>query len=333
MFGFTKDLPHEKYLEFLNRHGQEYADSYLKNMDVSYHANVSRITNSIISQIISNEEMDEPAIFDLASGPEMLRTYADEDLQNDIFSTDINKHHFTNLKFNERTNFVSSVLDLPLPAKIADVANMSLAIHNMPYLPGKANFERLRALFEMIEILKIGGVGVITFDYSLKWRDFESLKEMLEILGVEILEDYTGEVIDGNFKVNVLAFRKSEEPEIDEENISERFNSIKDLCSDLGDGLKFVESKERRKIKKGIINNFSLNGTIYEVVHNEYDKSLIKEIGEFKKDFQNMLTAHKSLDNFGESEMKSKKMLKIKMGKKWKVYRRSEINNSFVELV
>lgn len=89
---------------------------------------------------------------------------------------------------------------------------------------------------------------------------------------------------------------------------------------------------EIKKIKTRIIESFSLNDQTFGIEHNDYDLNLLREAGEFTEDFQEMTSKYQDVKNFPSEELKEKRMLRIRMGKKIKVYRRSKINNGFVEL-
>jgi len=100
IYGHVKELGEEDFRKFLARYDKDYADSYADLAGSrSYQANVSRLSGSIIKEMVQEkkQEVQKVRILDMASGPEVLRRHAVEDLAPNVISIDINRQHFNGI--------------------------------------------------------------------------------------------------------------------------------------------------------------------------------------------------------------------------------------------
>jgi hypothetical protein len=95
-FGATKEIGEDKFIGFLEKYGEEYAE-YCADMGTrGFQSNTARFVTALIKQYQKEKGIEDTlTVLDVASGPEMLRKRMNKDDAENLYSLDINKNHFT----------------------------------------------------------------------------------------------------------------------------------------------------------------------------------------------------------------------------------------------
>jgi len=277
IFSYVKEMGQKDFLKFLEVFGREYTDCYLDIGGRSYQGNNSRVSATLLDKMIAERNQDKNSIkiLDIASGPEMLRLHSKEDIEKNIFSLDINRHHFEKSESGRAT--VGSFLKLPFANSSMEYVNLGFALDYTNFVPSQGKYERLEVLQEMHRVLKERGRAVITIVHNRDFKNEEGFKDIIASLGFRIVEKYTGRAKSGQqyrSLVVTLKKEKTEEKTIDE--ITEGLNK-KQLA-----GLKFLENKKSKlRDSRHIIDRFKLNEEEYDIEFNAQDKRALEEQGKY----------------------------------------------------
>ncbi len=287
IWGYVKELGEPDFAKFLTRYGREYADCYTDLSSRSYQANAARLSASIIAQLAKdrNQAPQDIKILDIASGPEMLRRHVPNGYEDQVFSLDINRHHFEQ---PGGARMIGSFLQLPVADKAVDFANLSMALHYTSYLPSKQNFERVQLLQELNRVLKNGGQGVVLNIYSWGLRNPDTFNAAVEKMGFKIVEDYTGRAQAGhNFDAGLITLEKT----------ADCTQNTKELMETFGTEGRNAFKSARRNVSlrdsRKFVTEFVINGTrqIKSVFNSKdqeiYDEeqALLSEMDGVKADF------------------------------------------------
>lgn len=205
-FRYLQNRGEAEFMDFVDRHGENYADKYTENWEGTYSANNGRFVAGLI-EVLKEEGIVKGTQFaDVACGPLVFEnTYGLMDPKAQITNFDANpyildagvdlirkrKHN----PYYEPTKKVCPMTKLDAKDGSYDVVNCASALHYLGQ-KGKKNIdkhERAKALIEMNRILKQGGVMVLTLPQIVCSDDeFDSFKKEMMNFGFEVLGDYTG---------------------------------------------------------------------------------------------------------------------------------------------
>ncbi|HRH31919.1 MAG TPA: SNF2-related protein [bacterium] len=326
MFVLGKDIGEERFKEFVDRFGKEYAEGYKTAGARSYQANVNRFAGGLIETFIEDREQQphEIKILDIPSGPEMLRRHGSAKLANSIVSVDLNKEHFADA---EGEHAVGSFTSLPYEDGTFDYLNCALGLHYTSYRPTKDDYERVRAFQEMNRVLKIGGRVVINEMFSLQFRDAEKFTRIAELLGFSVVNEYTGSVEAGsNYRSNVVTLEKKE-------NALHDLKDIKRImeAEGLRAGLKWkIDTKIKLKDSRKIITSYEINGKSVECTPNAEDQSVIIEERRITTDGEALRDLHGNIPSIPREEVIDNKFIRIRPKTRYVLFKSLSSGNGAV---
>ncbi len=308
IFTYVREMGEAKFKSFLDRHGEEYANCYTELGSRTYQANNARVTSSIMAEMIREKGIDaaELRILDIASGPEMLRRHLPEDLQDSVVSIDINRHHFDD---EPGMKVVGSFTALPVKDGSMDYANLALALHYTRLIPSQQEYERLQVLTEMNRVLKPGGRGTISMIFNIELKDEDKTRKVMQELGFEIVEEYTGEAVSGNnYRSHIFTLEKTGDiPEMQEKR---DINTLAErIGADTLDGLKLKKDKVSKiKDSRKIITDTTLSTSIgtrkVDIQFNARDQKVFDEEQAVLKEGRALKSLYQRLENIPEAELK-----------------------------
>jgi SNF2 family DNA or RNA helicase/ubiquinone/menaquinone biosynthesis C-methylase UbiE len=326
-FGATKEIGEDKFMGFLEKYGEEYAEYYADMGTRGFQANTARLVTALIKRYREEKGLHgEITILDVASGPEMLAKKVPENEKDNVFSLDINSAHF---KEGTGRQVVAGFTALPIRDSSVDYLNMSLAIHYSTFRPSKKEFERLEVFGEIARVLKVGGRATINLVYSLEWKNKKELGELLEKLGLKIVEACTGTATSGsNFASECLTFEKREDV-----NLKEKLQQLQDGDYELLKGLK-LSTQSTRKLKKSqeVTNRFSLNGKIFEANLNQEDVRLLVEQEHIQEEGKLLIQEYGDAGSIPKRELLKRSILRYVSGSKYKLVKKSSYTKTFIHM-
>jgi SNF2 family DNA or RNA helicase/ubiquinone/menaquinone biosynthesis C-methylase UbiE len=317
IYGHVKEVGEEDFRKFLARYDKDYADSYADLAGSrSYQANVSRLSGSIIREMIQEKGQREAAVrvLDMASGPEVLKRHTDEELAQSVISIDINRQHFNSA---EGKKAIGSFVHLPIADKSVDYANLSLALHYTSFAPSKNNYERLEIFKEANRVLTIGGRATISMIYSLSLTDDPIFEETMGKLGLKVVREYTGDVSSGkNFQTQVITLEKVQDCPSD----------TKTLAKEIGPqgvkALKFKKTDVSLRNSKKIIKNFLLGERSIDVRLNAADQMVLAEEEQLTTEMENLKQRFGKIEEIPKSEIYRSGFSRIFNGKRYVLFKR-----------
>lgn len=319
-FSAGKGMGEKEFKEFLKKHGEDYANSYMEMGSRTYQGNNSRAAATIIGKIMEKSGLNkkDARILDIASGPEMLKNHSPEEMQKSIFSTDINPRHFIK---NGGRAFSSSFLNLPIRDESFDFINLALAMHYTKFVPSKKIFESLKLLEECNRTLKTGGVAIVSEMYNLEFKNEEKFREIVDLLGFEIMEDYSGVVSSGeNFEANFVALRKKRNSKL----------NVDEVSKDVFEGLKFVRNEKKIRNSRMMIGKFSINGKDVEVDFNENDRAIFEKEQEIIKKAREIIKEYGKIETIPKEKVVENDFSRVCIGKNYSLFKRIENGGGFV---
>ena len=310
MFSYNKEIGEEKFREFLQKHGEEYADCYLDLGNRSYQANANRVAATVLQKLLMENNVNTTIvrILDLASGPEMLKQHIADDLQDRVFSIDINQEHFKKTEGDKRV--VGSILQTPFAPSSFDYVNLALALHYTDFAPTKGKYARLGSLMEASRILKVGGKAVISLIYSMELADMEKFAEVADMLGFKVVGDYSGSVETGkayNSQLITLEKVRNTDSDISAEDLSDT------MTKEQNESLKFSKNKRGLKDSRQVITSFNLNGQAIEIRLNTKDQKVWEEEHAIKKLGKELKNQYGSIQDVPKSEVVNNGFVRLKI--------------------
>jgi ubiquinone/menaquinone biosynthesis C-methylase UbiE len=326
-FGATKEIGEDKFIAFLEKYGEEYAEYYADMGSRGFQSNVARFVTSLIKHYKKEKGIEGVlTILDVASGPEMLRKRMNKDDAENLYSLDINKNHFTEQNWRQ---VVAGFTDTQFADNSIDYLNMSLAVHYSSFRPSRGEFERLLVFGEIARVLKVGGRSTINLVHSIEWKNREALKGLLEELGLKVVEDCTGlATLDDRFMSECLTFEKAKEV-----NLQEKIEALQNDTSELLNGLK-IETKGKTKLRKSqeILKNFSLNGKDFEADLNEEDVKLLVEQEHIQEEGGLLIKQYGSVQEIPREELLKRSILRYVSGSNYKLVKKSSYTKAFIRV-
>ncbi len=329
IFAYVKDIGQDKFIDFLRKYAQNYAGAYADLGSRSYQANACRVSGTLIDMFVkeAGQTPENVRIFDIASGPEMLRKHMPDGYESNIYSLDINKHHFNR---DSRDSMVGSFLSLPVKDETFDYANLSLSWHYASFKPSKENLERIEVLAEANRVLKVGGRLVLNNIYSLDLKDDLLFKEAVYALGFDVVQEYTGEVTGGNnylSKVFTLQKRENPGPGMNAEIIA---NAI---GTDHFNGFKFKKRKVELKDTRRVLTEMNIdNGTVDEkgekkhlalnIALNQTDRRTLEEEREITAAGEELKQQYGGIENIPRDVIVENNFIRILVGKNYVLFKK-----------
>ncbi|MEI6587603.1 MAG: SNF2-related protein [Candidatus Moraniibacteriota bacterium] len=319
MFGYTKEIGEKSFAEFLRQHGENYAECYKELGARSYQANTARVSAAIIERISkeAGKNSAELKILDLASGPELLREHSSEEMRKNIFSLDLNVHHFAQSSSGKAV--AGSFANLPFAKKSFDYATLNLAIQESSLVIKEEDYERAKIFYELNQTLRMGGRAAIIFDYSFDYKNSSGFFENIKKLGFEIAESESGEISSGNnYQAKILMVEKVEELETDFDDI------IEDIGKEDARWFKFSEKRTERvslKDTRRIIHSFTLNGESYPIELNKMDRKILEEEQAIIAEAENLRKGRK-IENIPREEIIDNNFCRYFNGTKYVLFKK-----------
>lgn len=315
IFRHVKGIGEKDFTEFLRQYAQSYAGAYTDLGSRSYQANACRVSGTLIDRFV-REAGDNPEnikILDIASGPEMLRKHMPEGYKGNIYSLDINKHHFSE---ESQESMVGSFLHLPIRDESIDYANLSLAWHYTAFSPSKENYERIEVLAEANRVLKKGGRLVLNNIYSRDIKNTQLFEEMVYALGFKIVSNYTGEISEKNYNSHVFTLEKVEYPGMSPQEIAGL------IGKDHYDGLKFVDSNKKLKDSRKVAEEFSINGIKYPMNLNTTDKGILEEEQQITLQGEELKKKYGGIEKIPRDEVVANEFIRLLLGKRYVLFKK-----------
>lgn len=331
IFSYVKEMGEKDFQEFLQTFGREYAECYLDIGSRSYQGNNSRVTATLLEKMIVEREQDmkEVKILDIASGPEMLRRHAQEDLEPRIFSMDINEHHFEGSESGQAA--VGSFLHLPYENESLDYVNMGFALHYTKFLPSRRQFERLEALQEMNRVLKEGGRAIITIVHNLDFKNKEEFNNIASSLGFRVIDEYSGLAESGRqYRSLVITLEKMEsekhQGDLKVED-ADADTSVVVLAAGMSreqlDGLKFVENPDSiLRDSRHVVEEFTLGGQRYAIEFNNRDVATLDEQKRYLAAGEKLIKEHGSIQQIPPDKIIADSFARVLIGKKYILFKK-----------
>jgi ubiquinone/menaquinone biosynthesis C-methylase UbiE len=317
IFSHVREIGEEDFKKFLDQFAREYADCYLELGSRSYQANANRVSGALIDRMMSDRGRGpQVKILDAASGPEMLRRHAPENIRERIVSMDINAVHFETPGSSQRV--VGSYLKMPFENDSFDYANLALAWHYTNFVPSQGKLDRLQMLQEMNRVLKPGGRTVINMIYSLELGDPDAFDKAIDAFGFRVVKDYSGEVVVGEtYKSKVLVLEKTRQIEVEfDDTVAE----LKE--GDLLKAFKFKRNDKRLRDSRGVITEFSVGGKDVVIPLNKEDRQVFDEEQETLRVGRALKKNYGSIEDIPRSEIIDRGFTRIHNGKRYVLFHR-----------
>lgn len=321
IYGYVKEIGEDKFLEFLSKYGQDYANAYADLTGArSYQANMARLSGSVIKDMIDSQGKapHDVRILDLASGPEILQRHVVDELSGSVYSLDINPRHFT----QPGKKMTGSISKIPVADGAVDYVNLSLGLHYTRWAPSRGNFERLETLMEINRVLSVGGRATIGMIHSLKLNDGSELRDTLGKLGFKVIDGYTGNVSNGkSFDTQLLTLEK----------ITHITDDVTRLASAVdAKTLKFTKNEAGLSETRKIATQFNINGTMVPVHLNTLDQKVLKEEEESVLQMETLQKNYGGIERIPEDKIVSQGFSRVFNGKRYVLFRRLNTDPSAV---
>lgn len=276
IYGHVKEIGEEEFVEFLSDWGSDYAEAYSDLGSRSYQANASRLAGTLIDQFRTQrgQSATSTRVLDVASGPEMLKKHISDEMAPNVYSVDINQHHFE--AEGSPLRALGSFKDLPIANESMDYVNMSMALHYSRFTPSRVNdknrYERLEIIQEMNRVLTPGGRAVLSLMYSLDFKNQAAFEKVIAKCGFEIVDEFSGDATSGDvFKARVITLQKNADCEQDTQALVSAIGSVN------LQGLKFAKVDAKLKDSRKIATNFDLDGQQINANLNATDQQVYSE--------------------------------------------------------
>ncbi len=322
-FGHTKELGEEKFADFIEIYGKEYAKGYGELGVRSYQANANRVSGTVLHHMIrgGRESLDEIKILDVASGPEMLKRHIDERYKDKIVSVDVNPHHFT--QGESETCVVGSWTALPFDARSFNYVNLSLALDQASFIPSKGKSERVEVLKELNRVLKVGGKAVISMIYSVDFKDDVGFQSAISKLGFRMVDDFCGEVSSGSrYSSHLVVLEKMDDVEIESEEKVTGEDLLSLLSTQEREGIKLVQKDSRVRDTRKILTSFEINGRKERIQLNGLDKLVLAEEEDITVQGENLKKLFTRIEAIPPKLIEENGFVRIRVGNKHVLFKK-----------
>lgn len=337
MFREIREIGEEGFMNYIDMigkdmtFGDEYSEAYFLSGNRSYQSNANRIAASLISDFMekSDKSVKDIHILDLASGPEMLKKHSPDEFNNRIVSIDAIASHFSRSTGWNRVVGKITDLETPFVEKSFDYLNFSFALHYTNFKPGLGLFNRLEVFKEMNYVLKDGGRAIINLVHSDDIKNIESFKEMIKSFGFKVIEDYTGDIKEGDiYKSKVITLEKTKD--LDKDFSIE--NLVNGMTKEQADGfrLKKVKDKLKQQKQKQILTNFTFEGKIFDIKLNSLDKKIYEEEQEIMKKGEELKKTYGSIENIPFEEIVNNKFVRFRPKESYRLFKLLETSEGAV---
>lgn len=238
IFAYLNNRGEEKYAEFMEKLGEEFARLYAKTQETAYSGNNARFAAGVWREMESRGLVPGKKYLDAGCGTLVLDNSlgeSDDDTEREIISLDFNKYMLDEgIKIKQSKNpearpetregSMSNMRDL-FPDGHFDAVNCALA-ENYTRLNTRFKYverdERVRSLLEQNRVLKQGGILMLTLaENRCTPKRFRAFSEQLEKhFGFEIIPEYSGVGMSTDnkggdtFKNYTIVCRKIGEPNL-----------------------------------------------------------------------------------------------------------------------
>lgn len=273
----TKNVWSEKMQEIIAKDGENIAWYYRGLGPRSYQANVNRWHATIISSLLSRDDIEQPTIVDLWSWPKMLYQHIKENLQDNVISLDLNKHNFSEDDIATGKAIVANFAQLPFEDNSVDIISCSLAFNDTSRNLNTGSYERLDVLCQLHRVLKVGWSAIISLPHSLMYKDRDMVLYIIRELGFAIEDKYSGSAIGEGFKAETLTLTKTD-------NRKRNLDHMVSFCksNDLGSGLVLSKNPEKIVASKDVITSVSLAKTKIPIKLNKLAKKILQTEQNYK---------------------------------------------------
>lgn len=313
IFAYVKEIGQDDFVSFLARYGKVYSDSYADLGRRSYQANASRVSGTVIQELVK-EDGQSPLglrILDLASGPQMLKRHMPQAYRDRILSVDINANHFSKEKDGA---VVGSFTSIPVRDNSMDYVNLGLSMHYTKFIPSRGNYERLEVLREINRVLKPGGRAILNLIYTLDLKDVKKFKEVSASLGFRMIEEYSDEVIIGdNYRSRVITLEK-------ENDVKKPIGVLVDKA--IHDGIKFRKTNLGLRDSRRILREVQLSDDNFQIEFNPQDRAVAQEEEEVMDEGKMLKAMYGSIDNIPREEIISRNFVRILIGKRYALFKK-----------
>jgi hypothetical protein len=206
---------------------------------------------------------------------------------------------------------------------------MSLAIHYSSFRPSRGNFERLEVFGEIARVLKVGGRSTINLVHPIEWKNKEALNDLLEELGLKVIEGCTGLATSGShFMSECLTFEK-----VEEVDLREKMDMLQNGERELLNGLK-IATKGKTKLRKSqeVLRDFSINGKDVKADLNDEDTKLLIEQEHIQEEGGLLIKQYGSVQEIPREELLKRSILRYVSGSKYKLVKKSSYTKSFIHI-
>ncbi len=334
IFGEVREIGEKEFMSYLDKygkeltHGEEYAKAYFDLGNRSYQSNANRIASTLISDFMSSAQQkpENVRILDLASGPEMLKRHSPEKLASEIVSIDINPAHFS--RTEGRNRVIGKLTSLSFREKSFDYLNLTFAIHYFRKLrPSQNQVERLEIFKEMNYVLKPNGRVILNLIHIVDFKDFESFKENIKLFGFKVIEDYTGEIKEGDkYKSKVVTLEKVSdlEPDFNVEDLAKKMNKRQ------VDGFNFNDVKSKLKDQRQIITGFKIGDKEFNVQFNKNDQKTYEEEQVILQKGEELKKDHGNIQSIPREEIIHNLFIRYRPKSSYRLFRRLRVSEGGV---
>ncbi|MBI5138210.1 MAG: hypothetical protein HZA95_00205 [Candidatus Vogelbacteria bacterium] len=327
IYAHVKGIGGKKFYDFLQEYGSLYAECYLNIGSRSYQGNASRVSGTLLDTMVRErkERQSEIKILDVASGPEMLRRHSLEDLQRNIYSLDMNKHHFSP---ESKGASIGSFSALPYYSGTFNYVNLSLALHyTEEFAPSKQMLERGEVFMEINRILKIGGRAIISLVHKRDLKDMGAFTKVMRDFGFTVVAQYSGDVKEGNqFKARVITLEKIGEPA----------GSLQEIIdtdpSGLTDGLKMIDRKGELRDSRQTLTHFTLGSQRFKIGFNAEDQDMLREEQYALREGERLKKRYGSIEEIPVEDLKQHRFARMRIRDKYVLFKKLEKGNGGVRI-
>lgn len=322
MYGFVKEIGEDRFRDFLEQWGADYAEAYRMIGSRSYQSNVNRVASTLFDTMIKKggNQPNSVRILDLASGPEMLRRHIGNEYQDLVYSIDLNAKQFVG-KNESSKKVVGSWVNTPFTPDSFDYINLAMAFHYSEFVPSKGKLERVNLLREINRVLRVGGRVVISMIYSMQLRDQKKFEQCVAAIGFRVVPEFSGMAESENsFSSQIITLEK----------ITTNTDSSERLLDKIGKdnlvGFKFDSTEIKLRSERNVPNAFVLGTPTTKVGFvvnlNDADRVIVQEERSILDEATRLRNRFKSIKEIPAQEIIEHDFVRILIGKTYHLFKR-----------